>query len=198
MGMSGMFKHSKQQGFTIIELMVTLLIAAIVLAFATPSFRSAIQNSKIKSKVNSFSAAITYAQNEARKSQSTAFLCGTSDEVNCNSSDFSDGWLVFVDLNGDNAPGGTVNGVPENRRVGQQIDLESISLYGGSSATSLSFDRNGMIDNEVTFILCDDREEIEARALVVNISGQPRLAVDEDATADSIVNAHDGSNVVCI
>lgn len=193
-----MFKQSKQSGFTIVELMVTLLIAAIVLALATPSFRTSIQNSRIKSKVNSFSAAITYAQNEARKSLNNTFICGTSDRVNCNSSDFSDGWLVFVDLNGDNAPGGTVDGIPENRRVGPPSDLDGIRLYGGSSTTSLAFDRNGMIANEVTFILCDDREEVEARALVVNVSGQPRLAVDEDSTPDSIVNAHDGSNVVCI
>ncbi|KEF29705.1 putative type-4 fimbrial pilin related signal peptide protein [Marinobacter nitratireducens] len=47
-----------------------------------------------------------------------------------------------------------------------------------------------------TFVICDDRGAIEARAVVINVSGQTRLARDTGGTA-GVLNDHDDTDVTC-
>ncbi|MEP6720203.1 MAG: GspH/FimT family pseudopilin [Variovorax sp.] len=81
-------------GFTLIELMVTLTIGAILLMIAAPSFVSFQRNSELTSAANSLVAAINAARGEAMKRGMSAVLVPAS-----GTSDWSQGWTVFVDMN---------------------------------------------------------------------------------------------------
>ncbi len=73
-----MNKHmrNKSNGFTLIELMVTLVVAAIVLGLAVPSFRDAIQNNKFVATSNQLVSALKYARTEALKRRTSVTVCG--------------------------------------------------------------------------------------------------------------------------
>ena len=86
----------RQRAFTLIELMVTLAIAAVLLVVAVPSFLSFQRNSQLTSLTNSLVASIYAARGEAMKTGFNAFVVPTG-----NGADWTVGWTVFVDRNRD-------------------------------------------------------------------------------------------------
>jgi type IV fimbrial biogenesis protein FimT len=80
-------------GFTLIELMVTLSIAAILLVVAVPAFTAFKRNAELTSATNTLLAAINTARSEALKTGRNAFVVPTS-----NGSSWNAGWVVFVDM----------------------------------------------------------------------------------------------------
>ncbi|MEE4379215.1 MAG: GspH/FimT family pseudopilin, partial [Candidatus Competibacteraceae bacterium] len=80
----------KQNGFTLLELMVTMAIAAIVLTVAVPSFQGIILNNRIASHTNDFASSLNLARSEAVKRARRTVLCKSSDGATCDTS--SAGW----------------------------------------------------------------------------------------------------------
>lgn len=84
-------------GFTLIELLVTISIAAILLTIGVPSFVAFQRNSELTSATNSLVAAMNAARGEAMKRGMNAMV------VPATGSDWSTGWVVFVDADRDHA-----------------------------------------------------------------------------------------------
>lgn len=84
------------QGFTLIELMITLAIAAIVLAIAVPSFKTTILNNKSVALGDEFAQALNFARSEAVKTKKRVSICASSDGATCTGG-WSDGFIVFED-----------------------------------------------------------------------------------------------------
>ena len=100
-----------QRGFTLIELMVTLAVLAIVIAMAVPSFNTQIQNSRAEAMGDEFISALTFARTEAVKRAGRVSLCATTNGTDCNTIDWSEGWIVFQDFAAaDNAAPLTISG----------------------------------------------------------------------------------------
>ncbi len=57
-----MTKKLLTSGFTLIELMVTLAIAAILLGYALPSFNGFVDQRNMTSRINDFVLAVNYAR----------------------------------------------------------------------------------------------------------------------------------------
>ena len=84
------------RGFTLIELMVTISLMAIILAIAAPNFVGYRRNAELSSISNSFLAALNAARTEAMKRNMFALVTPqTSDN------DWSKGRVVFVDTDDD-------------------------------------------------------------------------------------------------
>lgn len=81
------------RGFTLIELMVTILIAAILMTIAAPSFREYQRNSELTSLTNTLLAAVNSARGEAMKYSTYAMVVPGA------GADWNTGWRVFVDKN---------------------------------------------------------------------------------------------------
>lgn len=88
------------RGFTIIELLVTVAVLAIVLSVGVPSFVDLIRNNRAATEANLFIGALSVARSEAIKRGSRVTICKTSDQLSCTTSgDWAQGWLVFADPN---------------------------------------------------------------------------------------------------
>ncbi|WP_363797871.1 GspH/FimT family pseudopilin [Lysobacter firmicutimachus] len=93
-------------GFTLIELMVTIGIAAILLALALPSFTESIRSNRVSTATNQLLATINLARTEALRSKSSGRICPSTDGTGC-----AAGWgtgenvglIVWTDENGNNA-----------------------------------------------------------------------------------------------
>ena len=86
-----------QVGFTIIELMVTLVVLAIVIAIAVPSFTGIIQRNTSVAIGEEFVTALNFARVEALKRRSSVSLCPSNDDGTACGNNWSDGWIAFVD-----------------------------------------------------------------------------------------------------
>src|SRR5690606_41924737 len=87
-----------KKGFTIIELMVTLAVLAIVLGIAIPSFNTQIQRNGSLGLGEEFVSALNFARTEAIKRRAPVSICASNAAVSaCDGTDRSNGWIVFVD-----------------------------------------------------------------------------------------------------
>jgi type IV fimbrial biogenesis protein FimT len=91
-----------EAGFTLIELMVTLAIAAVLAMLAAPSIRDFIVRSQMTNLGNEFNASILKARNEAVNRNTCVTVCMSSSAANaspaCTTSgnDWQAGWIVFL------------------------------------------------------------------------------------------------------
>ena len=86
-------------GFTLIELIVTVAIAAIVLAIAVPSFQETITSNRLTTFSNTFVASLNLARSEAIKQNRRVTLCSSTDGLSCATGGYQQGWIIFIDSN---------------------------------------------------------------------------------------------------
>ena len=92
----------RKRGFTIIELLITIVVATILLAIGVPSFQEFIKNNRISGQSNSLIISIQMARNEAIKRGTGSVLCASTDQATCSGNDdWSTGWIVYSDVGQD-------------------------------------------------------------------------------------------------
>ena len=175
---------NRESGFTLIELMITVAIAAIILTLAVPSFRTAILNNTRTSVVNEFLGVLNLARSEAIKRGIKVEICRSSDGSSCasdNTGIWEDGWIVWSDQNNSGA-----------LDANEIIRIYSKSSNGFTLRTSTNLTQwiaylpSGVStgDNGLgtgTFRLCDSRGVDEARFIVISMTGRSRVRTKESS-----------------
>jgi len=188
--------RKKALGMTMIELILVVGVFSILVSMSVPSFSEVTKNSRIDALKMDLLNAVSYTRNEAiNRGGVQAILCGSSDGRNCNGR-WDEGWISFVDVNDNDLKDGPDEIVRVNQSVHHTLNIR---LDDFSSPNQISFDGQGSPDSVGTIIICDDRGNKKARAIILTVVGYARIAVDDDKT-DNIVNNHNGAghNVSCI
>lgn len=98
------------RGFTLVELMIVVVVAAILLAVAVPSFRTLVVRNNVESLQTAMARALNTARSEAASRNVRVVMCASTDGKACatgSEATFSGGWIVFEDRNNN----GEVDGV---------------------------------------------------------------------------------------
>jgi type IV fimbrial biogenesis protein FimT len=165
-----------QKGYTLIELMTTLAVAAVLISVAMPGMQSFRQNSRLTGTANELISTMHLARNTAITTNSRVTLCASSDGDNCDLVAWSEGWIAFVDKDSD-----------------QNVDDDETVLRAGSGDDGLTISssqyptflmyrpngramRNAVNENTGQFNICDNRGAIHAKAVILDLSGRPRAA----------------------
>src|ERR1700722_13148716 len=95
---AGLIESARAAGFTLLELLITMSIAAILLTLAVPSFRYVTNSNRIAGEVNGLLGDLQFARAEAIKEGRYVTVCVSTDGQNCNGSTaWQEGWIMFSD-----------------------------------------------------------------------------------------------------
>lgn len=92
----------QEQGVTLVELLIVLVVTAVLLGLATPNLSGVLQRNQLLGQANELASALALARSEAVSRGQQAGICGSTDGAACaNGTDWSNSSvLVFVDGNG--------------------------------------------------------------------------------------------------
>lgn len=213
-------KTETARGFTLIELMVTIAVIAIMAALAVPQLNSFMRSNRLTSQINSFVSALQVARSEAVKRGAHVVVCASSDQQKCDTTQWELGWIVFVDDSSNPftfaAP--TNPTASQILRVGGKLGgddtlRDSLSAAGTNTTGAIIYKASGAPITSTantsgnTFTLCDPGDAADpnntsnrqkrARAVNIRVSGLISLATDTNTTKDDIVNDYNNNNVTC-
>jgi type IV fimbrial biogenesis protein FimT len=93
---------NRAQGMTLIELMTAMLVLAILMGIAVPSFRDFASDSRTTAATTDLVTALNLARSEALRRATLVVACASDDDLkDCSDDkDWTKGWIVFADPNG--------------------------------------------------------------------------------------------------
>ncbi len=169
---SAALRSARTAGFTLLELLITMSIAAILLTIAVPSFRYVTNANRISGEVNGLLGDLQFARAEAIKEGRTVTVCVSNDGANCaNSTTWQSGWIVFSDPTdvGVVDPGETI-------LRWQKTFSSTDTFLASNGVAAITFNREGYaigIANGTVIDLHDSTNTSAwTRCLSVNLSGE--------------------------
>ncbi len=168
---------SRPGGFTLVELMVTLTVLAILVGVALPSFRDMILNNRRTAIVNDLVSSLLLARSEAIKRGQPVSVCASSPggSSNCaGGTNWTQGWVVFVDPDGNGgiaAPGDALRQfVNDASNAGLRV---TAATSGAGHFTLRPFNQSGTAGN---LTVCDTRGPAQGRRVCVQSNGRARVS----------------------
>jgi type IV fimbrial biogenesis protein FimT len=171
----------KQNGFTLLELMVSLAVGAIVLTVAVPNYSSFVRNSRQTATANELLGALVLARDLAVTRNTRVTVCSSNDGAACGAGKWAEGWIAFLDEDAD----GAVDGGEDIERVVK--DVGALSFASDEFPDFVVYRPTGramtadITQNTGAFTLCDERGAAHARVVLIDMSGRPRVS---DTLAD--------------
>lgn len=160
----------RSKGFTLVELMVTLIVFSVLAGIAYPNFTGMIRSNRISTGNNEMLGLLSLARSEGIRNNTGGGVCGSADGTACDG-DWADGVMAWADANGDGAfdAGDTV--------LRYSAGSKGLSV-GAPDPAVIAFDQRGrrraVGDQSVTLAPADCKNGETRRTLTVNLSGQVR------------------------
>jgi len=172
------------RGFTLYELLITLVLIALISGLAVPSLEANIARQRQRAEINALFHAIHLARKESIMRRKVVSLCPSVDGQTCTPGrDWSSGWLMFENSDRDSPPSVDANEtVLSHHRVDNAVDI-SANRRGFTLRATFLRATNG------TFVFCDPKGRIKPRALVLSYTGRPRVAIH--TTDDELYSCED-------
>lgn len=179
----------KINGFSLIELMVTLAVAVILITVAVPGFRSIIQSNRAITEANNLLTAMVLARSEAIKSAITTTVCSSTNSSTCAAdTNWATGWIVFVDQDNSgqfNDDGdGTVCETSKNAFIEDCLlrvwdaPEGNPTVVQTSGGNNVSFTSTGMAQNSASITMTYS-ELINNPTRCIRVNAMGRAAVSE-------------------
>lgn len=173
---------NRSAGFSLIELMVVIAIAAILATLAVPSFQGMIASSNLTSTTNDLVAAFARARSDAVRRGKRVTVCMSADGAQCTTSgSWSQGWIMFndndhSDANANVKTGETITAVAA--ALSNQLVITGSMPYVSYSADGQAKLMNGG-SGAGTLRICSTSSALtndtRARDLVINFAGRVNI-----------------------
>lgn len=167
---------SRQHGLTLIELLITLAVTAVLFGLAVPSYSDLMQRLASEHAARQLFSALTLARAQALSTRQTLILCPGVDGCS-GAPDWDAGYLIGIDANHNDRL------EPGERVIWRGEAQPRVSIRSNSGRPQLRFLPTGRASGtNATFRVCPRRPVSGAtRVLVVNNAGRVRWGRGECA-----------------
>ncbi len=179
---------SNEVGFTLLELMVVVVVMALLLAIALPSFESTINNNRLAGASNELMASIQTARIEAVRRNARAMVCLSSDAKSatptCSTADVN-GWITFLDVNKNGSYNSATDTLLRTASVADKVEVhDSSNVAGKVIFRSDGFARTAagaLLDG--TIDLCIETTHVAKNVRHVGIGAGSRVSISSEKVA---------------
>lgn len=167
--------HRFNRGLTLLELMAGIAVLSITASAGVPSLINVVNNNRVSVEINQLRESLRYAWSEAILRNTVVVACPSPDGENCvRSQDWEQGWILFVDNDGD-------------RKLGERDSIMRVyeAMPNAITATYRAFGPRGQyipfyptdgMRTNGTFSVCAKGNTTELnRALIVS-KARPRIS----------------------
>jgi len=160
--------HARAEGFSLIELMVTLSVLAIIIALAVPNFSGVVNGSRLTAQANQLVGDIQLARSEALRRNRTVRLCRSTDGATCaaGSGNWS-GWVVTLTGANPELIRSTMVKAPLQVSGGDTIDFRADGMARNSTGGLLN----------TTFVVCSPNRRPAENLREVDLASGSRVSV---------------------
>ena len=169
---------AKSLGFTLVEVLVTMSVAAVLTAVAIPSFKSFLQNDRAMTQSTSLVLSLNIARSEAIKQDISGgvAVCPSTGGLTCSgASTWEQGWIVLS-----TAAASVPTQVVPSLSIGTK-------LREAANSTAVTFLSSGIVLAPAAFTLCDSRGTSQGRYIQVTATGRVASAVGKDLAGHTLV-----------
>jgi type IV fimbrial biogenesis protein FimT len=92
---TGRSVNKKESGFSLIDLLFTLVLSSILLSLAFPVYKHLMVEVRLLALTERITSALYYARSEAIKHRGIVILCSSKDGKTC-SGEWRDGWIIVL------------------------------------------------------------------------------------------------------
>lgn len=157
----------KMRGFTLVEMIITVAISAILLSIAIPGFQSLIKKNQIATQANDLIVDLALARSEALKRATKVSMCTSTNGAACTTSSWTAGRMIFTD-SGDP---GKLDGADAVLRVSSSL-AEGVSLTGAPAAIGnyIQYSPTGEVASSGNLTLC--KKGVKGRIISISKTGR--------------------------
>ncbi|MGL5047643.1 MAG: GspH/FimT family pseudopilin [Shewanella sp.] len=152
--------HIMYRGFTLVELMVTVAIAAILLTIGVPSFTALYQSSRSSTEITKIANIFTFARNQAVNYGTTVTVCPYG-EAACGT-DWQKGFTVYIE------PITVPKNILKVLNTSYEGDKTSVT---GAAANKISFTADGLASGAASIIYCANGKSESSQSFSISTSG---------------------------
>lgn len=160
----------RQKGYTLLELMVAISVAAVLMGIGVPGLQNFIRGSRVSASARNIVVDLSLARNEAVLRAATVTVCTSTDLASCSNSGWNDGRIVFVDA----GPVGAVDAGDIIISVTQPLNATLTTTSNGIAAPNfISYSPQGRLTNWGQITVCATNQM--QRRITVRRSGSATL-----------------------
>jgi type IV fimbrial biogenesis protein FimT len=169
--------RARQRGLTLVELMFTIFIMAVLAMLAIPSWRDASLGSRLTATANSLHGSIQIARSEAIKTNTPIKLCVSTDGETCTGpGDWDEGWIVLRELLDEDG-----NVVDTDVLHSEPAQTNSFRVIEATGQDELLFQPIGIGASAAVFTVCrEDPVGNQERVVSVTATGIANVSTTEN------------------
>lgn len=195
-------KIVRNSGFTVVEMMMTLLVLSLLVVITAPALTDLIKDNRLLSQVYALRAVLNSARSQALAERTLVSVCASDDGSSC-SGQWNQGFIAFTDFDGNgivddpNSPDGDEIIMADTKGAARlTIFYDQVDNRVRFNSRGYSVDAGGGVING-TFTICDDRGDSQARGIIVSPVGGVRAALPDPNNPDGPMLDFGGVALAC-